>query len=58
MIGEYCLDCWLGECEQVLFAHVAPVSLVDCPCCRLGHDWSSADVGPLALAPFPSWARG
>lgn len=42
MVGDYCRACWLGECERVLLAHIAPVSLVDCPCCQHGHEW--ADV--------------
>ena len=50
MIGDYCRACWLGECERVLLAHIAPVALVDCPCCQRGHDWAEA-------APAASSAR-
>jgi len=53
MIGHYCLECWLGECQQVQIAHVAPFSVVDCHCCRLVHDWTNAEVD-LFLAPTPA----
>ena len=50
MIGRFCLDCWLGDCEQVRLAHITPVSVVDCPCCRRGHDWTDELVGPVVAS--------
>ena len=49
MTGEFCLDCWLGECIQVHYARIPPVSGIDCPCCRRRHDGTNAEVNPLIL---------
>jgi len=50
MVGEYCWDCWLGECDHVRIAHVRPVSVVDCRCCRLAHKLTDAQEKPLLSA--------
>jgi hypothetical protein len=53
MIGEFCLDCWLGECDRVRYARVPPASGIDCPCCQRRHDGTNAEVNPLTRNPAP-----
>ena len=54
MIGHFCLDCWLGECGQVLFAHLTPVTVADCACCRRRHDWTDAHDEPVLTGIVPA----
>ena len=54
MIGHFCLNCWLGECGQVLFAHLTPVTVADCACCRRRHDWTDAHDEPVLTGIVPA----